>query len=74
MRNLVHLDRSIGRFVPRSQRLRFLYNYLGGKPAGDESRRLVRRLIALGARTEPQIVRAPRMALSNQGGRPKLRG
>jgi tRNA A-37 threonylcarbamoyl transferase component Bud32 len=65
MRNLVHLDRSIGRFVPRSQRLRFLYNYLGGKPAGDEARRLVRRLIALGARTGPQIVRAPRMALSH---------
>jgi tRNA A-37 threonylcarbamoyl transferase component Bud32 len=64
MRNLVHLDRSIGRFVPRSQRLRFLYNYLGGKPAGDEARRLVRRLIALGARIEPQIVRVSRIALS----------
>jgi tRNA A-37 threonylcarbamoyl transferase component Bud32 len=32
MLNLVHLDRTIGRFLPRTQRLRFLYTYLGGHP------------------------------------------
>jgi len=44
MLNLVHLDRSIGRFVCRSQRLRFFYNYLGERPAHDEARRLVEEL------------------------------
>jgi tRNA A-37 threonylcarbamoyl transferase component Bud32 len=42
--NLVHLDRSIGRFISRSQRLRFLYNYLGGKPARAQARTIVRQL------------------------------
>jgi Lipopolysaccharide kinase (Kdo/WaaP) family len=41
MLNLIHLDRSIGRFVSRSQRLRFFYNYLGGKPERERARRLV---------------------------------
>jgi len=44
MLNLVHLDRSIGRFVSRSQRLRFFYNYLGGKPEPAHARRLLARL------------------------------
>jgi hypothetical protein len=42
--NLIHLDRSIGRFVSRAQRLRFLYNYLGNKPGRVEARALVARL------------------------------
>jgi hypothetical protein len=50
--NLVHLDRSIGRFIPRTQRLRFLYNYLGGRPERDEARRLLRILHRMRARQE----------------------
>jgi hypothetical protein len=42
--NLIHLDRSIGRFVSRAHRLRFFYNYLGGKPGRTEARALVFRL------------------------------
>ncbi len=38
MRNLVHLDRSIGRFLNRSARLRCLYDYLGDD-ACDRGRR-----------------------------------
>jgi tRNA A-37 threonylcarbamoyl transferase component Bud32 len=45
LRNLVHLDRSIGRFASRSRRLRFFYSYLGGKPPRAEARALVRRLL-----------------------------
>ena len=39
--NLIHLDRSIGRFVSRSQRLRFLYNYIGENLERAEVRRLL---------------------------------
>ena len=52
MLNLVHLDRSIGRFVCRSQRLRFFYNYLGGRPAHDEARRHVGELFEIRRRIE----------------------
>lgn len=55
MRNLVHLDRSIGRFVSRSQRLRFFYNYMAGRPSPREARRLVRRLMKIGARKLPRL-------------------
>jgi tRNA A-37 threonylcarbamoyl transferase component Bud32 len=41
MRNLVHLDRSIGRFLSRAQRLRFLYQYLGGRPGRAERRQII---------------------------------
>lgn len=47
MLNLVHLDRTIGRFVPRTQRLRFLYNYLGGRPGRDETRHALGRFFVL---------------------------
>jgi GAF domain-containing protein len=47
MLNLVHLDRSIGRFVCRSQRLRFFYNYLGERPAHDEALGLVEELLEI---------------------------
>jgi len=40
-RNLVQLDRSVGRFMSRPERLRFLYTYLGL-----EDRRAVRTLVA----------------------------
>jgi tRNA A-37 threonylcarbamoyl transferase component Bud32 len=52
MLNLIHLDRSIGRFVSRSQRLRFFYNYLGGKPERARARRLVAYLSAIRGKVE----------------------
>jgi tRNA A-37 threonylcarbamoyl transferase component Bud32 len=50
--NLVHLDRTIGRFLPCTQRLRFLYNYLGSRPGRREARRLVSRFLAIRERAE----------------------
>jgi hypothetical protein len=44
MINLIHLDRSIGRFVGRADRLRFLYGYLGGRPTRHDARKIVARL------------------------------
>jgi tRNA A-37 threonylcarbamoyl transferase component Bud32 len=41
MLNLVHLDRSIGRFVSRAGRLDFLYAYLGGLPDREVRRKTV---------------------------------
>jgi hypothetical protein len=52
LRNLVHLDRSIGRFVSRAHRLRFFYNYLGDKPDRTEVRALVRGLHLMDQRIE----------------------
>jgi tRNA A-37 threonylcarbamoyl transferase component Bud32 len=52
MINLVHLDRSVGRFAPRAHRLRFFYNYLGRRPPRDEARRLVGQFAAIRARIE----------------------
>lgn len=45
--NLVHLDRSIGRFLCRAARLAFLYSYLGAKPGRGDARRIVRELTAM---------------------------
>ena len=39
--NLVHLDRSIGRFLCRAARLDFLYSYLGHKPDRASARKMV---------------------------------
>jgi len=50
--NLVHLDRSIGRFVYRASRLDFLYSYIGGRPPREESRKLVKELQELRAQVE----------------------
>ncbi|HUO05057.1 MAG TPA: lipopolysaccharide kinase InaA family protein [Candidatus Binataceae bacterium] len=47
MLNLVHLDRSIGRFLCRAARLDFLYAYLGGRPARGDSRRIVAEILAM---------------------------
>jgi tRNA A-37 threonylcarbamoyl transferase component Bud32 len=52
MLNLVHLDRSVGRFVSRSLRLRFFYDYLGQRPTRDEARRLMRQYAAVRAQVE----------------------
>jgi Lipopolysaccharide kinase (Kdo/WaaP) family len=52
MLNLVHLDRTIGRFLPRSQRVRFFYYYLGAKPPRAEARRRVAQFLALRTRID----------------------
>jgi tRNA A-37 threonylcarbamoyl transferase component Bud32 len=39
--NLVHLDRSIGRFLCRAARLDFLYSYLGYRPDHASARKIV---------------------------------
>jgi len=39
--NLVHLDRSIGRFLCRAARLDFLYSYLGRRPDRAAARKMV---------------------------------
>jgi len=39
--NLVHLDRSIGRFLCRAARLDFLYTYLGHKPDRTAARKMI---------------------------------
>jgi len=50
--NLVHLDRSVGRFVSRTHRLRFFYNYLGDKPDHSEMRALLNELRLITQRIE----------------------
>jgi tRNA A-37 threonylcarbamoyl transferase component Bud32 len=52
LRNLVHLDRSIGRFVGRAGRLRFLYHYLDKSTERSEVRRLVARLASISYKLE----------------------
>jgi hypothetical protein len=52
MLNLIHLDRSIGRFVSRAHRLRFLYNYLDRTPGKAETRALVAHLQRIRERIE----------------------
>jgi len=52
MRNLVHLDRSIGRFLCRAARLAFLYAYLGGKPDRTEAREAVAEVLSVRAKME----------------------
>lgn len=52
VRNLVHLDRSIGRFLCRAARLAFLYDYIGGRPERGEARRMVREVLAMRARID----------------------
>lgn len=50
--NLVHLDRSVGRFVGRAGRLRFLYAYLGEQPGRAEIRRTVGQILRIRARLD----------------------
>ena len=52
MNNLVHLDRSIGRFLCGAARLAFLYAYLGGRPDRTEARKAVAEVLALRAKME----------------------
>lgn len=52
LRNLVHLDRSIGRFLGRAGRLRFLHVYLGEDVERTQLRAIVARLIRMRARLD----------------------
>jgi tRNA A-37 threonylcarbamoyl transferase component Bud32 len=58
--NLVHLDRTIGRYLQRTQKLRFLYHYLGARPRRDEGRRLIKRFFVLRARAQRRAHRHQR--------------
>jgi tRNA A-37 threonylcarbamoyl transferase component Bud32 len=58
--NLIHLDRSIGRFVSRTHRLRFLHNYLGDNAGAAEARELLGRLLRLRQRFERRRFRRQR--------------
>jgi Lipopolysaccharide kinase (Kdo/WaaP) family len=64
--NLVHLDRSIGRFLNRPARLRCLYDYLGASAAGrDERRRIVQQFWQLRDELESRHrARGRRLALA----------
>jgi len=44
--NLVHLDRSIGRFLCRAARLDFLYSYLGYRPDRASARKMIAEVTA----------------------------
>jgi tRNA A-37 threonylcarbamoyl transferase component Bud32 len=56
-RNLVQLDRSVGRFVTRTERLRFLYAYLGLRPDRTRRREIVRGLIESRRRKDVEYAR-----------------
>lgn len=68
MRNLVHLDRSIGRFLCRAARLAFFYAYLGRKPERAEARRLVAEYLAMRARIDRSRAHRPRNSGSSHPG------
>jgi hypothetical protein len=63
-RNLIHLDRSIGRFLCRAARLAFLYAYLGGKPERAHARRIVHELLLLRAQMERRHSRRTAVTLA----------
>jgi hypothetical protein len=60
LHNLLQLDRSVGRFVSRTHRLRFLHNYLGDKTSRAETRALVARLHQMRQRLERRKARRRR--------------
>ena len=62
LRNLVQLDRSIGRFVSRAHRLRFLRQYMGYKASRAEVREMVVRLDRMRKRIERRRLRRQRSA------------
>jgi hypothetical protein len=70
--NLVHLDRSIGRFLCRAARLDFLYSYLDKRPARAEARKIVAEILASRAAIDRRKIRAvasrDRAAVSAIGG------
>ena len=56
-RNLVQLDRSVGRFMSRAERLRFLYDYLGADSDRTAMRNLVGRLMRERERKDREVAR-----------------
>jgi tRNA A-37 threonylcarbamoyl transferase component Bud32 len=73
--NLVHLDRTIGRFLPRTQKLRFLYRYFGGRLGRDHARQLLRHFFAIRDRAERRARahgRADRLQTSSKKVTPTL--
>jgi len=70
--NLVHLDRSIGRFLCRAARLDFLYAYLGERPTRAEARKIVAEVLAARSAIDRRKLRAAsareRAAISAVGG------
>jgi tRNA A-37 threonylcarbamoyl transferase component Bud32 len=70
--NLVHLDRSIGRFLCRAARLDFLYAYLGRRPARAEARKIVGEILtsraAIDRRKIGSMASRGRAAVSAIGG------
>jgi hypothetical protein len=69
--NLVHLDRSIGRFLCRAARLDFLYAYLGKRPTRAEARKIVAEVvasrIAIERRKDRETPARDRAAMSSVG-------
>lgn len=68
-RNLIQLDRSVGRFLSRSERLRFLYDYLGGRPRREHVREVVTDLLRRKGRKEREY-RRRRQRRNPDGGLP----
>ncbi|HTY54598.1 MAG TPA: lipopolysaccharide kinase InaA family protein [Candidatus Binataceae bacterium] len=56
-RNLIQLDRSVGRFVSRAQRIRFLLDYLGARPARNRLHAMVGDLLERSRRKEREYQR-----------------
>lgn len=56
-RNLIQLDRTAGRAVRRTERLAFLYEYLGGRPSARKRRAILLRLSRLRARKDREYAR-----------------
>ncbi|HVA68503.1 MAG TPA: lipopolysaccharide kinase InaA family protein [Candidatus Binataceae bacterium] len=50
--NLVHLDRSIGRFMSRTARVRFLYSYMGETGLRASRQRIIERIMELRRRED----------------------
>ncbi|SRR5579875_110328 len=61
LRNLLQLDRSIGRFVSRTDRLRFLHNYLGDNLNRAKLHTVVARLYRMRQRAERRRIRRKRL-------------
>lgn len=73
-RNLVQLDRTAGRVVRRTERLAFLYEYLGGRPSVRKRRAILRRLARVRARKDREYAkRRARRETPRPGAEPPAR-
>ena len=64
LNNLIQLDRSIGRFVSRTHRLRFVYNYLGSRADRSAMRWLIARLEKKRRRIEKRKLNRSRVIIT----------